>query len=207
MTATVDTPTTSTAPIRKPGRPRSAQAHQAILDATLALLVEEGYQGMSLEAVAARAGVGKTTIYRRWASKEQLVVDMLASLDTNPHFHETGDLRADLIAHLRRELDPNTNPVMRRLLFRLMGELIENPELFAVYRERVIEPQMRELTEAVNRAVARGELRPDVDPEMLLEMVGGPIAFHLILTGKMNFPPDMPDRLVGALWNGIAAKQ
>jgi len=63
--------------IRKPGRPRSAQAHKAILDATLELLAEEGFHGLSIEAVAAKAGVGKTTIYRRWPSKDELVMDAI----------------------------------------------------------------------------------------------------------------------------------
>ena len=71
---------TERSPARAPGRPRSAQAHRAILDATIELFVESGYEGLSIEGVAARAGVGKTTIYRRWSSKEDLIVDAIGEL-------------------------------------------------------------------------------------------------------------------------------
>src|SRR6266496_6782642 len=83
--------------IRKPGRPRSAQAHKAILDATLELLAEGGFQGLSIEAVAARAGVGKTTIYRRWPSKNELVMDAIREVQVNLSVIDTGNFRKDVV--------------------------------------------------------------------------------------------------------------
>ncbi|MFI5272771.1 MAG: TetR/AcrR family transcriptional regulator [Ktedonobacterales bacterium] len=205
MSAAIDTTTSDLPPARKPGRPRSQRAHRAILEAVLQLLIEMGYQGMSLEAVAARAGVGKTTIYRRWSSKEQLVIDALASLETNADFIETGDLRADLIAHLRRELDPRAQQFPVVLLFRLLGEVLANPDLFAIYHERVVAPQIAQLATAVERSKARGELRPDVSPELFIELLAGPIMTHFIVTGEMTLPDEFPERIVDAAWRGVAA--
>lgn len=189
---------------RRPGRPRSERAHQAILEAALELLAKVGYQGMSLEGVAARAGVGKTTIYRRWPSKLELAIEALASLDSPTEVRETGDLRADLIATLRREMDPARQPASVPLLMRLLGEVMENRELFDVYRERVVAPQVALLAEAIERAKARGELRADVDPVLLLELLGGPILLHFIVTGEMPALDEFAERIVDALWRGVA---
>jgi len=82
------------------GRPRSAEVHSAILTATLALLADEGFDGMSIEAVAKRADVGKTAIYRRWSSKEALVLDALKALDTEVLVVDTGNSREDAVAFL-----------------------------------------------------------------------------------------------------------
>ena len=82
-------PTRGNPAVRRPGRPRSLSAHQAILDAALDLLAAEGYERMTIEAVAARAGVGKTTIYRRWASKEDLIIDAMENLGNDPNVVET----------------------------------------------------------------------------------------------------------------------
>ena len=189
---------------RRPGRPRSERAHQAILEAALELLAKVGYQGMSLEGVAARAGVGKTTIYRRWPSKLELAIEALASLDSPTEVRETGDLRADLIATLRREMDPARQPASVPLLMRLLGEVMENRELFDVYRERVVAPQVALLAEAIERSKARGELRADVDPVLLLELLGGPILLHFIVTGEMPALDEFAERIVDALWRGVA---
>lgn len=189
---------------RRPGRPRSERAHQAILAATLELLAKVGYQGMSLEGVAARAGVGKTTIYRRWPSKEELAIEALASLDTPTEVRESGDLRADLIATLRHEMDPAREQASIPLLMRLMGEVMENPELFHVYRERVVTPQIALLAGAIERAKARGELRADVDPVLLLELLGGPILLHFIITGEVPSLDEFTERIVDVVWRGVA---
>lgn len=191
-------------PARRPGRPRSARAHQAIVAATLELLAKTGYQAMSLEGVAARAGVSKATIYRRWPSKEELTIEALASLDPENQVIETGDLRGDLIAILRREMEPGTQPASIALLLRLMGEVMENPELFRVYRERVVAPQMDQLVAVVERAKARGELRSDVDPVLLLELLGGPILLHFIINGEIPPLDRFAQRIVDAMWRGVA---
>src|SRR5262245_46506888 len=85
----------------RPGRPRNATAHEAILDAALTLFIEQGFEGMSVEAVASRGGVGKATIYRRWSSKEEVVIDAVTRVFAEPITPDTGDAREDLIQSCR----------------------------------------------------------------------------------------------------------
>ncbi len=121
---------------RSVGRPRSAQAHKAILAATVELLAEEGFKGMSLEAVSNRARVGKTTIYRHWPTKEALVLDALSELHVEPPIVDTGNFRADMVALLReavRAYSQITNPLQAKLLSKIVGEIYAYPEFFRYF--------------------------------------------------------------------------
>src|SRR5450631_4165660 len=110
--------------IRKAGRPRSDQSHQAILEATLALFADVGLQGLSIEAIAERAGVGKTTIYRRWSSKEDIIKDALDLLRAGAMLPDTGTIRNDLlfIAQEAQKLF-SRNPLIGKLATRLLAEV------------------------------------------------------------------------------------
>jgi len=189
------------------GRPRSARAHRAILDATIDLLIEAGYRGMSVEGVADRAGVGKTTIYRRWPAKEALVADALAEIEAEMPVVDTGDTRADLLALLDNVRHVGATTRLGQLLPRLIGEVGSNPALFQVVQEKVIAPRLRLLTGPLERAVARGELRADLDPAAVVTALIGP-AFFLVLVPEQLFPhpPDIGARLIDDLWRGIAAE-
>ncbi|MBA3947174.1 MAG: TetR/AcrR family transcriptional regulator, partial [Herpetosiphonaceae bacterium] len=140
------------------GRPRSASSQQAILDATLLLVAEEGIQGTHIEAIATRAGVGKTTIYRRWPSKEAVILDALSELHGQIKLIDTGNLRTDLLTFLHELLHlMETHPLHERLIFRLLGELKVHPEFAQVLYERVYAPRLGFMTQFVERAEARGE--------------------------------------------------
>jgi AcrR family transcriptional regulator len=117
---------------RAPGRPRSAASHQAILQATLELLAAKGMRGMSMDAVAERAGVSKATIYRRWKSKEDLVEELLDHLLAVIQPLDTGDPRADFIETARRAV-ASAGPGLK-LLPALAGEAVVNPEFGQVFR-------------------------------------------------------------------------
>src|SRR5215212_2222443 len=132
------------------GRPRSAQAHQAILEATLELVAKEGIQGASMEAIAARAGVGKTTIYRRWASKEALILAALREFFTEPHLIDTGNLRADLVTGLKETIRLRlSDPLFEALLYRLFGEIKAHPEFLRVLHEQVLAPDLHQMTQFI----------------------------------------------------------
>src|SRR5215470_19613304 len=115
----------------KAGRPRSAQSHQAILEATLTLFAQEGLAGLSIEAIAEHAGVGKTTIYRRWSSKEDVIKDALDLFRAGNPVPDTGNIRNDLlyIAKESRELF-NSNPLIGKLTTRLLAEFKTKPEIY-----------------------------------------------------------------------------
>jgi AcrR family transcriptional regulator len=172
------------------GRPRSEEAHQAILDATLELLVEVGFSALTVEGVASRAGVGKATIYRRWASKLPLVVEAFGQL---PGFEEidTGSVGEDLKQMLRGYLQAfNTTPLATALPS-LAGERAHNPELSELF-DPVSKQRRRPLVRALERGVSRGELPRDLDLELAADLVVGPIAVALFFKGGRLSP-----RMVG----------
>ena len=156
------------------GRPRSEEAHQAILDATLALLVEVGFSGLTVEGVAARAGVGKATIYRRWPSKLPLVVEAFRQLPALEEV-DTGDLVDDLTAMLRSYMQLYNQTPLATVLPSLAGERAHNPEL-AKFFDPVMRERRMPLVRALERAVARGELPADLDLELAVDLIVGPIA-------------------------------
>lgn len=178
-----------TVPAAKPraGRPRSNVVHRKILDATRDLLTEEGFTNLRLEHVAARAGVGKATIYRRWGSKEALAQELLAEL-AGPHIAiaDTGDTREELLAAilnpLRAVTDTPFGPVIRALISQIAG----NPTIGDPFRATVVQARRDEIARVVARGIARGDLRPDADPEIATELLAGPVYFRLIFGGELT---------------------
>jgi AcrR family transcriptional regulator len=202
MTASISS-TAPDAPQRKPGRPRSAQAHQAILDATIELLIEEGYRGLSLEQVAARARVGKTTIYRRWSSKQELVIEAVTKLTAGAPLVETGDTHADILKALRDGLK-DLRSMTGQVMLRLIGEMSSTPELFRAFQEQSMAPDLTAAIRLIQHGQERGDLRADLDPLLITGLLFGPFLMQL-LSGQAA-PDDLPERILDALWDGIAAK-
>jgi AcrR family transcriptional regulator len=192
---------------RGPGRPRSARAHQAILDTALELLIEDGFTGMSMEAVAARAGVGKATIYRRWSSKAELVMDAITTLKTALEPVDTGSVRGDLLAIGRQALLTLGRPEQASLIGRMMGETSKHPELHEVYRRKLVTPRRRLIADVLQRGIDRGEIRADLDMELLVDMVVGPLIYRVLISGgDPAFAPDHLERLADGLLEGITPR-
>ena len=189
--------------VRAPGRPRSAAADRAILSAALRLLVREGYAGLSLEAVAAAAGVGKTTIYRRYRDKRELaaaaVSAMVDELGPPPG---SGDTRADLIALLGRMHRAITAGPLFPIAGTLLVEERRNPELLERFRERVIGPNRARVRAVLEGGVRRAQVRPDVDLEVALDALAGAV-FARHLSG-LDTPPDWVESVVDVVWRGLA---
>ena len=182
------------------GRPRSEEAHQAILDATLDLLVEVGFSAMTVEGVASRAGVGKATIYRRWPSKLPLVVEAFGQL---PGFEDadTGSLAEDLKRMLRSYLQVFNSTPLSAVLPSLAGERAHNPELSDLF-EPVSKGRRQPLVRAFERAVRRGEVPVALDVELAADLVVGPIAVALFFKGgRLN--PRMVGPMVDLALGGI----
>ena len=163
------------------GRPRSEEAHRAILDATLELLVEVGFSAMTVEGVASRAQVGKATIYRRWPSKLPLVVEAFGQL---PGFEEvdTGSLAEDLKKMIRGYLQAFNASPLSAILPSLAGERAHNPELSDLF-EPVSKGRRQPLIRAFERAVDRCEVPAELDVELAADLVVGPIAVTLFFKG------------------------
>ena len=182
------------------GRPRSEEAHQAILDATIGLLAEVGFSALTVESIATRAGVGKATIYRRWPSKLPLVVEAFGGLPALEDV-DTGDLRNDLVTMLRRYLQVfNTTP-LAEVLPSLAGERSHNTELEVL--DSVLKGRRQPLLAAFERALERGELSRELDLELAADLVVGPIAVRLYFTGG-RIHPRIVGPMVDLALNGIA---
>jgi AcrR family transcriptional regulator len=191
---------------RRPGRPRSERAEQAILDATIEAVGDCGIDGVRCEDVAARAGVGKATLYRRWPGKEDLLIAAFAALKS-PLPEPRGDsVREDLIAMLEVMVADSDDPRYAQQYALLHGEGQRYPRLMARYKERVVEPR-RELVRAVlRRGVATGELRPDTDIEVAMFALMGTV---LARGGRQDTSPASPGfatRVVDEILRGIARR-
>jgi AcrR family transcriptional regulator len=183
------------------GRPRSDTAHRAILEAARELLVDEGFAALRLEHVAARAGVGKATIYRRWKSKEALAFDLLLEL-ASPHIavEDVGDTRRELVEvvdHLVQALTKTQyGPVIRALL----SQIAINPTLGDPFRATVVQARRDEVARIIARGVERGDLRPDIDTDIATELLVGPVYFRLMFGGQIDRA--FAERVVDALLPG-----
>ncbi len=160
---------------RRPGRPRSEQADRAIIDATLAVFAEHGVEGLCIEKVAAKAGVGKATIYRRWPGKEDLLLDALATLKSPLPEPRGESVRDDLVNLMETMAADYADPRRAREFALLLGEGAKFPRLMARYTETVVEPRRDVIRSVLRRGVASGELRPDVNLEVALFMLTGAI--------------------------------
>jgi AcrR family transcriptional regulator len=189
---------------RRPGRPRSPEAHAAILRAALELALEGGLRGLSMEAIAARAGVGKATIYRRWKSKEALFVEAVQQLARTPEIPDTGTVRGDLEAVVAATIGRMARDAFR-IIPRLLADAADDPRLLAAMQEALLSPRRAALGEILRRGVARGELRADLDVELVTQIVfGTTVASVLMSGGDTSALPELPLRVFDTLAAGIA---
>jgi AcrR family transcriptional regulator len=191
---------------RRPGRPRSAEAEQAILGAALGLAAEVGLTRMTIEGVAARAGVGKATIYRRWDSKEALFADALRSVAADMELPvDTGSFRGDWLAIIGREFERLAAGGLH-ILPRLMTEAASDEQLHRLLIERMVAPRRAIAGELVRRGIARGELRPDLDVELTIDLLIGPIIYRALISGgDVDAVRGMAGRVLDQVLPGLAA--
>jgi AcrR family transcriptional regulator len=191
---------------RAPGRPRSARADEAIIDAVLDLLAEgPSIEALSIEAVAARAGVGKATIYRRWPGKEALLRDALFTLKGPPPVPEGATVRDQLIA-LLRGVGRVPDPRLARIMPCLAPQANKSPEHYRLYQE-IIEPRRQVMREVLRRGVERGELRDDLDLEVTMALLTGPVLIQKLLRWSPRLDESrLPEQVVDAVLAGIEAR-
>ena len=190
---------------RRPGRPRSERAEQAIIDATIEAIGECGIDGVRCEDVAARAGVGKATLYRRWPGKEDLLIAAFAAM-RRPLPQPRGEsVRADLVGLLTVVAADADDPRYAQQYALLHGAGERFPRLVARYKEIVVEPRRELVRTALRRGVETGELRADTDVEVAMLLLTGAV----MARGKHEPTPAAPgfvDRAVDELLRGISAR-
>ncbi|QSJ20823.1 TetR/AcrR family transcriptional regulator [Nostoc sp. UHCC 0702] len=188
------------------GRPRSTHADQAIVQATLELLAEVGYQSMSIEAIASRAGVGKTTIYRRYTSKEEIVADAIESLREDISIPDTGSFWGDmdiLIENAAKKID---SPLGRQTLALIISTASSNPQFAQVYWKRYIQLRREAFAKVLERAKFRGEIHLDADIDLIIDLVSGSLYYALIFKPTTEPVEAYMRRTIDILFKGIGTR-
>ena len=187
---------------RRPGRPRSADAHAAILAAARALLEEGGYEAVTMEAVAARAGVGKATVYRRYANRPELVADAVMDVLAGAvPGKDRGSLRADLKSTIEGLTGPHA-PRTADVFLRLATEALHDESVRRIFNDELLAARRAVAAGLLDRAGARGEMTRPIDPDTLLDLVGGALLFRAARRGghvDARFRRELLDLLVAGL--------
>jgi AcrR family transcriptional regulator len=188
---------------RRPGRPRSERARQAILRAAADLLLDEGTAQVSMDAVAERAGVSKATIYRWWPSKERLALDALLQWSaTGSSPRDTGSLRSDLLALVRPWVREIRRRPFARVIAALLTEAQSDPAFAEDYRRHFVEQRRTPMRAAFERAIARGEAPADLDVEVALDLIYGPV-YHRLLHGHAQLTDRFATSVIDLALAGI----
>jgi AcrR family transcriptional regulator len=165
------------------GRPREVRVDGAILAATLELVAEVGIHDFRMDDVAERAGVGKAAIYRRHRSKDELVTATVAALVSEITVPDTGSTREDLLALMRGAVEVYGDPIKAGVMPSLVGAMPQRPELARAVRDGFLSQRRAALRAVLDRGVARGDLRADLDVELALDVLGGALFYRLLVTG------------------------
>jgi AcrR family transcriptional regulator len=186
------------------GRPRSEESERAILDATRSLLKEGDFGDLTIDEVAKRAGVGKSTIYRRWPTKGTLVFEafMIEILAKQPP-PDAGNLRGDLLAALRSWIQAVKGTDTGRTLVGLISEVQGDPELAQMWAEKFVGPVRAQHRLLFDRAIARGEIPPSVDVDVALDLLFG-AAYLRLLQAHLELDDQFATSVVDTIIDGMA---
>ena len=188
---------------RPPGRPRSEESRQSILRSTLKLLKQQGgFPELSIEAIAADASVGKTTVYRWWPTKAALVADAFsASADEELRFPNTGSVQSDMSLQMRRLIR-----IFRSRRGKVVAALLaggqSDPELIEAFRDRFLWPRRKQAYQTLQRGIDRGELPPDSDLDLILDSLYGPIYMRFLIRHD-KLEESFADEVCGLVLNGL----
>ncbi|MGW1072666.1 TetR/AcrR family transcriptional regulator C-terminal ligand-binding domain-containing protein [Streptomyces sp. NPDC002537] len=196
------------APAERRGRPRNAAVDTAVVETVLRLL-EEGVTigDLSMEGIARETGVGKATLYRRWAGKEELMLDVLRSMDDAEPQLPGGPVRDDLVAVLeqlrRRGLAKRSSAVLRTVL----GQVKAHPRLWNQYHEKVILARRETVHTVLRRGMAAGELRTDLDVGLLADLFISPMLSRAVLHEWEELPEGLAEEIVDAVMEGARPRR
>src|SRR3979411_2274593 len=188
---------------RPPGRPRSEESRQSILRSTLKLLKQQGgFAELSIEAIAADANVGKTTVYRWWPTKAALVADAFsASADEELRFPNTGSVQSDMSLQMRRLIR-----IFRSRRCKVVAALLaggqSDPELIEAFRDRFLWPRRKQAYQTLQRGIDRGELPADMNLDLVLDSLYGPIYMRFLIRHE-KLDESFADEICGLVLNGL----
>jgi AcrR family transcriptional regulator len=192
-------------------RTRSASAHQKVLEAAIELIADRGVDTTSMDAIAAASGVSKATIYKHWADKDTLLLEVLSEincLDRRPKF-DTGRTRADMLAVLSYR-PQERRETRERIMPHFIAYSARNLEFGLAWRNRVMEPPRRELRHLLKLGIAKGEISPKPDIELSLALLLGPMIYWHVFLKKSDEkkseddPKHLGEGVIDAFWRAFA---
>jgi AcrR family transcriptional regulator len=202
-----DSPDASPPAPRRRGRPRNEGLRRTILRAAAALLEERGVDGVTIEAIAERAAVGKQTIYRRWSSRAAVLVEaFLSQDDVTAPIPDSGSLRRDLATFAGVVSASASDESLRRSVAGLVAASHADPEVGRLFRERFVAPARAAVRELLERGVARGEVHPDVDLEVVIDELLGAIWYRALISGG-RLDHTYAESLASAVGQGISSRE
>lgn len=184
---------------RSGGDSRTERSYSAIIDATLALLRRTQFKDLTIEAIAAKAGVGKATVYRRWQSKGALVADAISSTLVVDDPPETGDFRADLVAALQVSVVNYARPPGGVLIGALIADVGDDETLLHSFLEGFVLPRRRVVTKLLRRGMEEGHVSAQCDPELLMDMWAGALIYRALLK-HAPVTDELAERMVDAVF-------
>jgi AcrR family transcriptional regulator len=184
---------------------RRPDVTRAIAAATFAELAEAGYGRLSIEAVARRAGVGKTAVYRRWPGKYEMVLDLVARAAVQvADAPDTGSLRGDVLAFLTGVDQALRHPLLSRIVPDLLAEAARDSEMFEALERRIGVVRRRNVAKIVDRAIERGELPADTDIDLGLNFLAGPLYLRIVIN-RAEPDPERLDRMADKIIASLRA--
>ncbi len=179
----------------------SARAHNQVLDAAIELFSNRGIDNTSMDAISEASGVSKATIYKHWNDKDQLALDVLARLSGDLPQFDSGDVKDDIVQLLSYRPPESRSELHNRMVPHFMARAARNPEFGAAWRARMMEPPRSRLLRMLKQAVAEGHLGKDLDPDLAVAQLLGPMMYrHVLQLSKAKLPEDMAKRIVDSFW-------
>ena len=188
------------------GRPRSAAAHEAILAAAIALTREVGFDALAMDAVAARAGVGKATVYRRWKTKESLIAEALERFARAIPVPDTGAVEDDLRTVMRGTMRMYQDPATAALLSGLVAAMARSAPIAKAVRSGFVAARRDAMHQVLERGIARGEVARGTDIQLALDLLSGPLLYRALISGR-KIDDRMIRGIVGVVLRGFAPQR
>lgn len=190
-------------------RPRSQESHQKVLRAVIDLIAENGIEGTSVDAIVRKSGVSKATVYKHWRTKNDICLEAIGRLRGELPRFDSGDARADIASYLRDLAHPpkagRTKGKMGKIWPRIVGYAEGNAAFRKAWQAHMAEPRRVRLQQLLRQAIASGELRNDIDLNLAMDLLIGPVMHRRFSVGRV--PADVSERVVDAFWNAHAARR
>jgi AcrR family transcriptional regulator len=185
-------------------RTPSKEAHDKVLKAALKLIAERGVEATSMDAIAAESGVSKATVYKHWANRDALLIEVLCShVGKLPDF-DTDNPREDMVRFIRYLAESRKREELGPVWPRIIAYAVGNPDFARAMRAFAFEPRRTQIERIIERAMSKGELQPGIDASFAMDLLVGPV-MHRGFSGAA-MPADMPSRIVDYFWEVFKAE-